>query len=123
MHAPLPIFCMRANYPPLHACLLCPAGVAAYSELQAKEFASAKDGYCATMHQQFVSRGYFDLMSQVIAEGASSVTALNRSTEEQIHRAGAGPLKPPRACMLLIVHACVLDGWNACVLLHACACC
>lgn len=57
--------------------------MAAYAELQASEFASAKDGYKATTHQQFVGTGYFDLMSQVIAEGNSSVTALTGSTEEE----------------------------------------
>lgn len=76
----------KTSWSQIPVCIHSFAGMAAYSELQAKEFASAKDGYRATTHQQFVGTGYFDLMSQVIAEGASSVTALNGSTEaEQFH--------------------------------------
>nr|CAC86131.1 isocitrate lyase [Polytomella sp. Pringsheim 198.80] len=58
-------------------------GMTAYSELQANEFASEKDGYKATTHQRFVGTGYFDALSQVITEGTSSVTALSGSTEEE----------------------------------------
>ncbi|MEW5297208.1 MAG: hypothetical protein WDW38_006034 [Sanguina aurantia] len=58
-------------------------GMSAYAELQEKEFAEEKFGYRATTHQRFVGTGYFDLMSQVIAEGTSSVTALSGSTEEE----------------------------------------
>ena len=60
--------------------------MSAYAELQAKEFDREKDGYKATTHQKFVGTGYFDLMSQVISEGTSSVCALTGSTEEaQFH--------------------------------------
>ncbi|MDR3763365.1 MAG: isocitrate lyase [Acidobacteriota bacterium] len=60
----------------------------AYSELQQKEFAAEKDGYRAVKHQQFVGTGYFDDVSQVIAGGTSSTTALHGSTEqEQFHEA------------------------------------
>eukprot|EP00798_Chlamydomonas_sp_ICE-L_P018495 gene18495-24992_t len=58
-------------------------GMTAYSELQAAEFAAEKDGYKAVTHQKFVGTGYFDLMSNVIAEGKSSVAALVGSTEEE----------------------------------------
>lgn len=58
-------------------------GMSAYAELQANEFGREKDGYKATLHQKFVGTGYFDLMSQVITEGTSSVTALTGSTEEE----------------------------------------
>lgn len=57
-------------------------GMPAYAELQAQEFSREKDGYKATTHQKFVGTGYFDLMSTVISEGTSSVTALKGSTEE-----------------------------------------
>ena len=58
-------------------------GMAAYSELQQREFASEKDGYTATKHQREVGAGYFDDVTQVISGGVSSTTALTGSTEEQ----------------------------------------
>src|SRR3954452_24527177 len=61
-------------------------GMAAYSELQEAEFAAEKDGYTATKHQREVGTGYFDDVSQVIAGGECSTTALRGSTEqEQFH--------------------------------------
>ena len=56
-------------------------GMAAYSELQEAEFASEAAGYTATRHQREVGTGYFDEVTQVIAGGASSTTALHGSTE------------------------------------------
>lgn len=58
-------------------------GMAAYSELQEKEFDAVEAGYQAVKHQRFVGAGYFDDITQVIAGGQSSVTALAGSTEEQ----------------------------------------
>ena len=58
-------------------------GMAAYSELQQQEFAREADGYRATKHQAFVGTGYFDQVSQVVAGGTSSTTALTGSTEEE----------------------------------------
>lgn len=58
-------------------------GMAAYAELQQAEFAEEKHGYGATTHQRFVGTGYFDMLAQKIAEGASSTTALAGSTEEE----------------------------------------
>lgn len=58
-------------------------GMAAYSELQQAEFASETHGYTATKHQREVGTGYFDTVSQVIAAGTSSTTALSGSTEEE----------------------------------------
>ncbi|WP_377889766.1 isocitrate lyase [Alkalihalobacillus sp. R86527] len=58
-------------------------GMAAYSKLQQAEFASEVDGYTATRHQREVGTGYFDAVSQVIAGGTSSTTALKGSTEEE----------------------------------------
>jgi len=55
----------------------------AYAELQEQEFASEIDGYRATKHQAFVGTGYFDALTQVIAGGVSSTTALSGSTEEE----------------------------------------
>jgi len=56
-------------------------GMAAYSELQRAEFASEGAGYTATRHQREVGTGYFDLVAQTVAGGASSTTALSESTE------------------------------------------
>ena len=56
-------------------------GMAAYSELQEKEFAKETDGYSATKHQREVGTGYFDDVSTVISGGASSTLALEGSTE------------------------------------------
>ncbi|WNG52956.1 isocitrate lyase [Archangium minus] len=56
-------------------------GMAAYSELQQKEFASEKDGYTATRHQREVGTGYFDKVAEVISGGCASTLALNDSTE------------------------------------------
>ncbi len=56
-------------------------GMAAYSELQQKEFASEAAGYSATRHQREVGTGYFDQVAMTISGGASSTTALAESTE------------------------------------------
>ncbi|MBI1383116.1 MAG: isocitrate lyase [Planctomycetaceae bacterium] len=56
-------------------------GMAAYSDLQTREFASEELGYTATRHQQEVGTGYFDLVTQLAAGGQSSTTALGDSTE------------------------------------------
>ena len=56
-------------------------GMGAYSELQQAEFNSEKDGYTATRHQREVGTGYFDMVSEAVAGGESSTTALSDSTE------------------------------------------
>ncbi|MDO6850848.1 isocitrate lyase [Priestia megaterium] len=58
-------------------------GMAAYSELQEREFASEINGYTATRHQREVGTGYFDEVAQVVSGGNSSTTALKGSTEEE----------------------------------------
>ena len=57
-------------------------GMAAYAELQTREFESEKQGYTATKHQREVGTGYFDAVSQVISAGKSSTLALGDSTEK-----------------------------------------
>jgi isocitrate lyase len=60
------------------------SGMTAYSQLQEKEFAhEAQYGYQAVKHQRFVGTGYFDALTQVIAGGLSSTTALEGSTEQE----------------------------------------
>ncbi|MFM7396711.1 MAG: isocitrate lyase [Gammaproteobacteria bacterium] len=55
----------------------------AYVALQQAEFGSEKDGYTATKHQREVGAGYFDDVTQTVAAGQSSVTAMKGSTEEE----------------------------------------
>lgn len=58
-------------------------GMTAYARLQEKEFSrEAEYGYQAVKHQRFVGTGYFDALTQVIAGGVASTTALNGSTEQ-----------------------------------------
>ncbi len=60
--------------------------MAAYADLQEREFASEADGYTATKHQREVGAGYFDDITTVVSGGESSTTALTGSTEEsQFH--------------------------------------
>ncbi|MBF2754279.1 MAG: isocitrate lyase [Gammaproteobacteria bacterium AqS3] len=58
-------------------------GMSAYVDLQQREFASADDGYTFVSHQQEVGAGYFDDITTVIQGGASSVRAMDGSTEEE----------------------------------------
>jgi isocitrate lyase len=55
----------------------------AYVALQQAEFAAETAGYSATKHQREVGAGYFDAVTQCVAGGTSSLTALAGSTEEQ----------------------------------------
>ncbi len=52
-------------------------------KVQQPEFAAADKGYTFVAHQQEVGAGYFDDVTTVIQGGASSVTALTGSTEEE----------------------------------------
>jgi isocitrate lyase len=73
-------------------------GMTAYSRLQEKEFRSAERGYTAVRHQRFVGTGYFDEIAQTIANGQSSTTALEGSTEnEQFIEPEAVPAIKPAA--------------------------
>jgi len=59
-------------------------GMTAYARLQEKEFSCEREnGYEAVKHQRFVGTGYFDMITQVIAGGTSSTTALTGSTEQE----------------------------------------
>src|SRR5258705_1542406 len=59
-------------------------GMTAYSRLQEKEFSQeSRNGYEAVKHQRFVGTGYFDALTQVIAGGLASTTALEGSTEQE----------------------------------------
>lgn len=56
-------------------------GMAAYSELQADEFAAEQQGYTAIKHQREVGTGYFDAVSMAVTGGQASTTAMAGSTE------------------------------------------
>lgn len=59
-------------------------GMTAYVDaVQEKEFAARARGYTFSSHQAEVGAGYFDDVTTVIQGGASSVTALKGSTEEE----------------------------------------
>ncbi|MEC4592520.1 MULTISPECIES: isocitrate lyase [Nitrospirillum] len=61
-------------------------GMAAFSELQQKEFAAVEHGFTAVKHQREVGTGYFDAVSMAITGGTSSTTAMKDSTEtDQFH--------------------------------------
>jgi isocitrate lyase len=52
-------------------------------KVQEPEFAARDRGYTFVSHQQEVGAGYFDDVTTTIQGGASSVTALTGSTEEE----------------------------------------
>jgi isocitrate lyase len=70
-------------------------GMQAYSQLQQREFASEAIGYEGAKHQRFVGTGYFDLVAKVVAGGASSITALDGSTEAEQFFPIAPPMEIP----------------------------
>jgi isocitrate lyase len=58
-------------------------GMAAYSQLQQREFDLVEHGYGAVKHQRFVGTGYFDALNTTIASGETSTLAMSGSTEEE----------------------------------------
>jgi isocitrate lyase len=73
------------------------SGMAAYTRMQEKEFASERDhGYQAVKHQRFVGTGYFDQVQQVISGGLASTMALAGSTEAEQFSPGEKPVRKPR---------------------------
>jgi isocitrate lyase len=59
-------------------------GMAAYSDLQEREFhCEQTDNYEAVKHQRFVGTGYFDEVQHVITGGTTSTKALEGSTENR----------------------------------------
>jgi isocitrate lyase len=57
--------------------------MAAYTELQQREFADEAQGYTATRHQHEVGTGYFDLVARVVSGGTATTLALEESTETE----------------------------------------
>jgi isocitrate/methylisocitrate lyase len=58
-------------------------GMAAYSNLQNREFDSEQHGYEAIKHQEFAGTGYFDAVNEVASSGHTSTAGLAGSTEEE----------------------------------------
>jgi isocitrate lyase len=56
-------------------------GMAAYAELQQREFAAEPGGYQAVRHQEFVGVPYFDEITEIVTGGKSSSIAMRDSTE------------------------------------------
>ncbi|HEV2520253.1 MAG TPA: isocitrate lyase [Thermoplasmata archaeon] len=56
-------------------------GMAAYSELQDREFEAEPQGYRAVKHQGFVGTAYFDDVAEVLSGGLISTLAMAGSTE------------------------------------------
>jgi len=59
--------------------------MAAYVELQEKEFAAEAEGYTATKHQREVGAGYFDLVATAIDPNAETLALKGSTEEEQFH--------------------------------------
>ena len=68
-------------------------GMAAYSEMQQREFAAEERGFTATRHQREVGTGYFDQVAVTISAGQSSTTAMKESTETNQFNAGKPKLQ------------------------------
>ena len=58
-------------------------GMAAYSELQQREFAAVERGFTAVRHQHEVGTGYFDAVALALSGGTSSTVAMAGSTEAE----------------------------------------
>ena len=66
-------------------------GMAAYADLQTREFSHEPQGYRATAHQHFVGTSYFDEVQQVITgRGNCSTLAIEGSTEQEQFARAAG---------------------------------
>ena len=58
-------------------------GMAAYSELQQREFAAAENGFTAVRHQREVGTTYFDAVAMAVSGGKSATVAMAGSTEAE----------------------------------------
>jgi isocitrate lyase len=58
-------------------------GMAAYTEVQEREFAAQKEGFTAVRHQREVGTGYFDAVAIAVSHGESSTVAMAGSTESE----------------------------------------
>jgi isocitrate lyase len=58
-------------------------GMLGYSKLQDEEFDTAKDGFRAAKHQEFVGAGYFDKIQETVMGNNLSTKCMVDSTEEE----------------------------------------
>jgi isocitrate lyase len=58
-------------------------GMSAYVDLQNLEFEMEEEGYTATKHQREVGASYFDLVTQTVSAGASTLALVGSTEEEQ----------------------------------------
>jgi isocitrate lyase len=58
-------------------------GMAAYSDLQEREFAAQDRGFTAVRHQHEVGTSYFDAVALAVSSGQSSTVAMSGSTEAE----------------------------------------
>ncbi len=58
-------------------------GMAAYSELQQREFDAVEQGFTAVRHQHEVGTSYFDAVALAVSGGTSSTVAMAGSTESE----------------------------------------
>jgi isocitrate lyase len=63
-------------------------GMAAYSQMQDREFEAQASGFTAVRHQREVGTGYFDAVAMAVSGGKSSTTAMSGSTEAAQFDAG-----------------------------------
>ena len=63
-------------------------GMAAYSQMQEREFEAQSAGFTAVRHQREVGTGYFDAVAMAVSGGKSSTTAMSDSTEAAQFEAG-----------------------------------
>jgi isocitrate lyase len=68
-------------------------GMAAYSQMQDREFSAQIDGFTAVRHQREVGTGYFDAVAMAVSGGKSSTTAMAGSTETAQFDDAKGALK------------------------------
>ncbi|MGE3165540.1 MAG: isocitrate lyase [Planctomycetota bacterium] len=79
-------------------------GMAAYVELQEKEFRMEASGYTAAKHQREVGTGYFDDVLKVISGGTAATSALHGSTEDDqfVAAPAARPTPPQRPAAVVL---------------------
>jgi isocitrate lyase len=70
--------------------------MAAYTDLQEKEFAGEASGYGAVTHQAFVGAGYFDEIASICGE--ADLQAMRDSTEEHQFNGLTAGLPGPEVC-------------------------
>ena len=66
------------------------SGMAAYSELQEREFAAQERGFTAVRHQREVGTSYFDAVAMAVSGGQSATVAMAGSTEAEQFATPAG---------------------------------